>query len=135
MALWKEIKKAVNNTIGTRQFKPLDQILVDNTKIKVTFVATSVGYGANDELVGTTYIKNVKLNDDIDISKSVILFANNVISGVESSYISAYSISLYENSSGKFARFSLSLNSNVGIPPVMLTAQIVTFGSQLEAGE
>ena len=30
MAIWKEIRKAINSTLGTKEFKPLDQLLLDN---------------------------------------------------------------------------------------------------------
>lgn len=31
MSMWAEIKKAINSTVGTKDFKPLDEIIKENS--------------------------------------------------------------------------------------------------------
>ena len=57
MAIWKEIRKTINSTLGTKSFKPLDKIIRDSYYVY-----------ASDDLLKTLYQEANRTDGTADIS-------------------------------------------------------------------
>lgn len=99
MSIWKEIKKAINSTLGTSDFKPLDQIITDgkglvasdnlyyrlnsysgdelttmltatmNVKGSMRIKASASGFGSSERVTVTVY-KNNSLSASVTVTST-----------------------------------------------------------------
>lgn len=57
MGLWSGIKHALNSTLGTSGFKPLDQLINENTNTKTTAVQTAITGSTQWSRINTLYTR------------------------------------------------------------------------------
>lgn len=100
MGMWAGIKYALNNTLGTSNFKPLNEIVADQANTTVNRIATMNQYAQIDAMFTRGCVKSVQRGksfvhcghdpnvyaqmftiSSVNMNKSVILFSGFLTSG------------------------------------------------------
>lgn len=129
MSIWGEVKHALNNTLGTSSFLPLNKILENNTAIKVQHKTVILS------LSGSSGTETATI-DSVDTSKSIIRINSYVFGHYSrgSSYSPSEAWITSVTATLKSAtQVEVAWTSDVSIPnkELPVTVEIITFGANV----
>lgn len=94
MSIWSEIKHALNSTLGTKEFKPLDEIVLGNWNLapsEKSYISESAQYAYNSATYTFSYNNKFKFLTN----GSVTFYLLNIASA--SSFEKTYTVNIYED--------------------------------------
>ena len=130
MGLWAGIKYALNSSLGTDNFLPLDELFEKKTGVRIQTINMTLAQS------GKTYYADIA---PVDTSKSIALitsFINGTLSinSATGKYIGITSVNVWFNSSSQIAASYTYTSGNGYSHDVPITVTVIEFGATVDKG-
>lgn len=113
-------KFAVNSTLGTSSFAPLDVIIKENTKINI-----QSAYASFSESAATVQTEYATLSESVDPNKTIV-----ILNGYKN-YENTQSVSFYWSNEQLVIRRE---GNGARMPKTTIHVWVITFGENLKVG-